>query len=73
MALEAMTQVIGEAKASEFVERVLERDGNEVTVGSIFPTEDTPRQERPAPVIIDAPSGDRRWKTVRIHCGEKSR
>ena len=47
MTLEAMSQVIEEAKASEFVEGVLERDSNEVNSGSEFPIEETPRQERP--------------------------
>ena len=51
MMLAAMSQVIEEAKASEFVEGVLERDGNEVNADSSFPIEKTPRQERL--VIID--------------------
>ena len=56
MTLAAMSQVIEEAKAFEFVEGVLERDGNEVNAGADFPIEDTPRQERP--VIIDPDTVD---------------
>ena len=76
MTLEAMSQVIEEANASEFVEGVLERDGNVVNAGSDFPIEETPRQERL--VIIDLNAVDpgkieKPGKTVRVHCGKESR
>ena len=59
MTLAAMSQVIEETKASEFVEGVLERDGNEVNADSNFPIEETPRQERP--VIIDPNAGGSKY------------